>query len=74
MVTGVEIPERFEWTPLYFKEIALIGSNAFAIEEYAGRRQHAMEWYLEFVRTKRVDVHADHHAPLLLSMSTARRS
>jgi threonine dehydrogenase-like Zn-dependent dehydrogenase len=56
VVTGVEMPKKFEWTPLYFKEISLIGSNAFAIEVYAGRRQHAMEWYLEFVRTKRVDV------------------
>jgi len=56
VVTGVEMPKKFEWTPLYFKEIALIGSNAFAIEEHEGRRQHAMEWYLEFVRTKRVDV------------------
>jgi len=56
VVTGVEMPKQFEWTPLYFKEIALIGSNAFAIEEFEGRRQHAMEWYLEFVRTKRIDV------------------
>jgi threonine dehydrogenase-like Zn-dependent dehydrogenase len=56
VVTGVEMPKQFEWTPLYFKEIALIGSNAFAMEEYDGRRQHAMEWYLEFIRTKRIDV------------------
>ena len=56
VVTGVEMPERFEWTPLYFREITLIGANGFGIEEYEGRRQHAMEWYLEFVRTKRVDV------------------
>lgn len=56
VVTGVEPPKRFEWTPLYFKEISLIGSNAFAIEEYDGRRQHAMEWYFEFIRTKAVDV------------------
>lgn len=56
VVTGVEIPRRFEWTPLYFKEIALVGSNAFGIEEWQGRRQHAMEWYLEFVRTRRLDV------------------
>ncbi len=53
---GVEVPRRFEWTPLYFKEIALVGSNAFAIEEYDGRRQHAMEWYFEFIRTRRLDV------------------
>jgi threonine dehydrogenase-like Zn-dependent dehydrogenase len=53
---GLEAPRRFEWTPLYFKEIALVGSNAFGIEAYEGRRQHAMQWYFEFVRAGRVDV------------------
>ena len=53
---GVEPPRRFEWTPLYFKEIAIVGSNGFGIEEYDDRRQHAMEWYFEFLRTKRIDV------------------
>jgi len=56
VVTGVEMPQRFEWTPLYFKEISLIGSNAFGVEEIDGRRQHAMEWYLELIRTRRLDV------------------
>jgi threonine dehydrogenase-like Zn-dependent dehydrogenase len=53
---GVEPPRRFEWTPLYFKEISLIGSNGFGIEAYEGRRQHAMQWYFEFIETKRIDV------------------
>jgi threonine dehydrogenase-like Zn-dependent dehydrogenase len=53
---GVEPPRRFEWTPLYFKELRLVGSNAFGVEEWQGRRQHAMEWYLEWVRTGQVDV------------------
>jgi threonine dehydrogenase-like Zn-dependent dehydrogenase len=52
---GVEPPRRFEWTPLYFKEISLVGSNAFGVEEWEGRRQHAMEWYFEFVRSGRID-------------------
>jgi len=56
VVTGVEAPRRFEWTPLYHNEIAVIGSNAFAIEEHEGRRQHAMEWYFELIRTRRIDV------------------
>jgi threonine dehydrogenase-like Zn-dependent dehydrogenase len=55
---GVEPPRRFEWTPLYFKELSLVGSNAFAIEQWDGRRQHAMEWYLEFIRTGSLDVTA----------------
>jgi threonine dehydrogenase-like Zn-dependent dehydrogenase len=55
VVTGVEMPRRFEWTPLYFKEIALIGSNAFGVETFEGRRRHAMEIYLDFVRDGRID-------------------
>jgi threonine dehydrogenase-like Zn-dependent dehydrogenase len=54
-VTGVEVPRRFEWTPLYFKEIALTGSNAFGVEEWDGRRQHAMEWYFELIRKQDYD-------------------
>jgi threonine dehydrogenase-like Zn-dependent dehydrogenase len=53
---GVEVPKTFEWTPLYFKELALVGSNAFAVESFEGRRQHAMEWYFELIRTRRIDV------------------
>jgi len=56
VVTGVEIPRRFEWTPLYFKEISVVGSNAFAVEEWEGRRRHAMEWYLDWVSSARIDV------------------
>jgi threonine dehydrogenase-like Zn-dependent dehydrogenase len=51
---GVEPPRRFEWTPLYFKEIALCGSNAFGMETWQGRRQHAMEWYFEWIREARL--------------------
>jgi len=49
-VTGVETPRRFEWTPLYFKELALVGSNAFGFETIGGRRQHAMRWYFGLVQ------------------------
>ena len=55
---GVEPPRRFEWTPLYFKEIALVGSNGFGMESFEGRVQHGIEWYFEFIRTRRIDVTA----------------
>jgi threonine dehydrogenase-like Zn-dependent dehydrogenase len=55
---GVEVPKRFEWTPLYFKELSLIGSNAFGMEDLDGRRQHAMEWYFELIVERRIDVTA----------------
>ncbi len=50
VVSGVEAPRRFEWTPYYFKELSLVGSNAFAIEEFEGERRHAMDIYFELVR------------------------
>jgi len=57
-VTGVETPRRFEWTPLYFKEISLKGSNAFGMETWDGRRQHAMQWYFEMIREQGYDATA----------------
>jgi threonine dehydrogenase-like Zn-dependent dehydrogenase len=51
VVLGVEAPRRFEWTPLYFKEVAVVGSNAFSVETdpVEGHRKHAMEHYFDFV-------------------------
>jgi threonine dehydrogenase-like Zn-dependent dehydrogenase len=49
VVSGVEPPGRFEWTPLYFKELRVIGSNAFGLEEVEGVRKHAFEHYFDWV-------------------------
>jgi threonine dehydrogenase-like Zn-dependent dehydrogenase len=56
VVTGVGAPGRFEWAPLYFKEIRIVGSNAFGIEEVDGKRQHGIAHYLDLVQQGRVDV------------------
>ena len=42
-------PGRWEWSPLYFKEISWVGSNAFGIEEVEGVRQHGIQHYLDLV-------------------------
>ncbi len=65
VVTGVEAPARFEWTPLYFKEISVVGSNAFGVETFEGRRLHSMEVYFELVE-RGLDVSAiiTHRFPL----------
>jgi len=47
VVAGVGKPKRFEWTPIYFKEISVVGSNAFGIEPYQGEERHAIDIYLE---------------------------
>jgi len=49
VVSGVEPPGRFEWTPLYFKELRVIGSNGFGVEEVGGVAKHAMLHYFDFV-------------------------
>lgn len=49
VISGVEPPRRFEWTPLYFKEVRVVGSNGFGIETVGGIAKHAMEHYFDFV-------------------------
>jgi threonine dehydrogenase-like Zn-dependent dehydrogenase len=55
-IIGVEAPKRFEWTPIYFKELRVVGSNAFGVEEFRGARKHAMEHYLDFCASGEVDL------------------
>ena len=54
--SGVHAPGRWEWSPLYFKEISWVGSNAFGFEEVEGRRQHGIQHYLDLVAAGRVDL------------------
>ena len=49
VISGVEPPKRFEWTPLYFKELRVVGSNGFGVEEVGGVAKHAMLHYFNFV-------------------------
>jgi threonine dehydrogenase-like Zn-dependent dehydrogenase len=53
---GVHGPARWEWTPLYFKEISWVGSNAFGVEEVDSVRQHGIQHYLDLVSDGRVDL------------------
>jgi len=53
---GVATPGRWESTPVYFKELALVGSNAFGFETLEGSRRHAIEHYFDLVTTGRVDL------------------
>jgi threonine dehydrogenase-like Zn-dependent dehydrogenase len=53
---GVHAPSRWEWSPVDFKELRWVGSNAFGIEDVEGTRQHAIEHYFDLVRAGRVDL------------------
>jgi len=54
--TGVTTPGRWEWTPIYFKELTIAGSNAFGIEEIGGIRKHAIAHYLDMAASGQVDL------------------
>ena len=54
--SGVHAPGRWEWSPLYFKEISWVGSNAFGVEEVEGERKHGIEHYLDLAAAGRVDL------------------
>jgi threonine dehydrogenase-like Zn-dependent dehydrogenase len=56
VLTGVATPRRFEWTPLYWKEVSIVGSNAFGVETLDGARRHAMEWWFELLARERMRV------------------
>lgn len=53
---GVNIPKRYENTPHYFKELEIIGSNAYGIESYQGKRAHAFEFFLNFLTERKIDM------------------
>jgi threonine dehydrogenase-like Zn-dependent dehydrogenase len=56
VMVGVAKPKRFEWTPLYYKEVALLGSNAYGIETLEGTRAGAIEIYLDLLAKGRLNV------------------
>jgi threonine dehydrogenase-like Zn-dependent dehydrogenase len=56
VITGVATPKRFEWTPLYFKEVSIIGSNGFGFEDFAGERKHAIEIYFDLIKNRGLDL------------------
>jgi threonine dehydrogenase-like Zn-dependent dehydrogenase len=52
----VHAPARWEWSPVDFKELRWVGSNAFGIETVNGVRRHAIEHYLDLAQSGRVDL------------------
>ena len=54
--SGFHAPGSWEWSPLYFKELNWVGSNAFGLETVEGKRQHAIAHYFDLVADGRVSV------------------
>lgn len=56
VMSGVSTPGRYEWSPQYFKEVSVVGSNAFGFEEFEGKNQHAFRHYFDLIEQGRIDV------------------
>ena len=54
--SGVHGPGRWEYSPLYFKEITWVGSNAFGVEEVDGVRKHGIAHFLDLASEGKVDL------------------
>ena len=55
VLVGVATPARFEWTPLYFKEVRLIGSSGYGVETIEGKTANAIEHFLDLADAGRID-------------------
>ncbi|HEX3776414.1 MAG TPA: alcohol dehydrogenase catalytic domain-containing protein, partial [Polyangiaceae bacterium] len=66
VLVGVATPARFEWTPLYFKELCVIGASGYGVETLAGRRAHAFEHFFGLLEQNAIDPSgiATHRFPL----------
>ena len=53
---GVHGPTWWEDTPLYFKELSMVGSNAFGFEDVNGVRKHGIDHYLDLVSSGQIDL------------------
>ena len=82
VVVGVAPPKRFEWTPLYFKELSLLGSNSYGLETFGGKRRNCIEIYLDLLAQNRLNVDdlithrypLEHYAHAFLAAYDKRRS
>ncbi len=71
---GVHGPTWWEDTPLYFKEISMVGSNAFGFEEVEGVRKHGIDHYLDLVSSGPHRSHRHAHPHASRSTTGATRS
>jgi threonine dehydrogenase-like Zn-dependent dehydrogenase len=55
VMVGVATPARFEWTTIYFKELAILGASGYGIETVDGARDHAFRLYLDLAARRRVE-------------------
>ncbi|HEY49755.1 MAG TPA: alcohol dehydrogenase catalytic domain-containing protein [Dehalococcoidia bacterium] len=56
ILIGADTPKRFEWSPLWLRDISLKGSMAIGANEYKGQKVHTFDIFLELLKDKKIDV------------------
>jgi len=56
VLVGVATPARFEWTPLYFKELRIFGSSGYGVETQSRSRAHAFEHFFRLLERNEFDL------------------
>jgi len=78
---GLGSTGKIDWTPLWFKELTMVGTLASGIEEYQGQRIRCFQLALDFMVQGKVDLaplltHTfrldDYHRALAMNMNKSR--
>ena len=78
---GLGSTGKIDWTPLWFKELIMVGTLASSIEEYQGQRIRCFQLALDFMAQGKVDLaplltHTfrldDYHRALAMNMNKSR--
>ena len=57
VMTGLaSTPGNVDWTPIWLKELTLLGTYAYAVERYQGRKMHTFELALDLMKKGLVDL------------------
>ncbi|MCS7285968.1 MAG: alcohol dehydrogenase catalytic domain-containing protein [Anaerolineae bacterium] len=56
LVGLASIPGRIDWTPVWLKELKIVGTYSYAVEDYEGRRAHTFQMALDFMARKEVEL------------------
>ncbi len=50
------LPRRVDWTPVWLKELRVVGSYAYAVDEWSGQKVRTLELVLRWMEQKRLDL------------------
>ncbi len=56
MVGLASTPGGIDWTPIWLKELKVVGTYSYAVEDYRGQRVHTFQMALDFIARKEVEL------------------